>query len=228
ATRPVGYVQQSLNPNAQAPTNVEQCSTQPKTAVNVLSFTPLEPQLFKTRIAAQTNVTNAGQGVPGQGGLTAQNVPGGIYNSESGLVLSTPGGLAGLTDFGTRLKAVFNNVPSGVRLFVSTSNVNNAASPVAPPTIIGGTTHVNYAQLMLTESGAYSPVAASDFAPGNSGSVPVVEIPVVGGTATAVWEVVNAVGFTNSPISFAVYATNNANASTGSATVSMSLAPPPG
>ena len=48
-----------------------------------------------------------------------------------------------------------------------------------------------FAQLTSSETGGFNPVPATNFAPGNSGSVPVVEIPVVNGSATAVWEVID-------------------------------------
>ena len=78
---------------------------------------------------AQDNVAYAGQnGTPGLNGFTAQNVPGAQYRSESNFVLPVgTGQTAGLSDFGARLKAVFNSMPARVRLFVSVSNVANAA-----------------------------------------------------------------------------------------------------
>lgn len=89
---------------------------------------------FKTRIAA--NSTNNGAGIGGTSPFTFQGVPGVSYQSESGLIFNTPNGIAGQADFGTRLKAVFSNVPSGVRVFVTTTNLagngnglgNNSAS----------------------------------------------------------------------------------------------------
>src|SRR5205823_14382344 len=69
-------------------------------------------------------------------GATSQNVPGTIYNTESGfyslagLTASTGPGTTtaaspniGLADTGTRLKAIFSNIPAGVSVFASTSNV---------------------------------------------------------------------------------------------------------
>ena len=45
-----------------------------------------------------------------------------VYNTESGFFNPAFAELnAGLADFGTRLRAVFNNVPSGVRLFAATT-----------------------------------------------------------------------------------------------------------
>jgi len=114
---------------------VNQCSSATKGSINTLTFTENFPTAFKTRIVPQTNLSYAGQAQPG-GGVPNQNVPGSIYQSESNFVYGgTAGGVAGLADFGTRLRAVFNNVPAGVRLFVSTVNVNNNANPIT----IGGT-----------------------------------------------------------------------------------------
>ena len=56
--------------------------------------------------------------------LPAQFSPG----SESGFILPVGGGTAGLADFGTRLKATFNNVPTGINIFVSTTNINPAGN----------------------------------------------------------------------------------------------------
>jgi hypothetical protein len=100
----------------------------------VLRYTSNFVGAFKTRTLANANAT------PPTNGLffsnTSQNIPGvtppyGTF-SESGLII---GGLtgtsstgqtvsAGLADFGTRLRAVFNNIPTGVNIYVSTSNVN--------------------------------------------------------------------------------------------------------
>ena len=59
--------------------------------------------------------------------------------------------IAGLANFGTRLKAVFNNVPTGLRLYVSVANVD------APPAVPGGsaanTGTTGFAQLTATETG---------------------------------------------------------------------------
>jgi hypothetical protein len=93
----------------------------------------------------------AGQGIPTQTSPGNQNVPGQLYNSESNFVLPVPGGgTAGLADFGTRLKATFSNLPTGVRIFVSTANVVNNAVPVVAPAVNGGSaanlTTTTYAQ----------------------------------------------------------------------------------
>ena len=99
--------------------------------------------------------------------------PATIYNSESGFILpsvtgSTPIGgtaaLAGLADGGTRLKAVFNNLPAGVSIYVSTVNVANASGlPISNP---GGTSTTPFAQLVVSEttpdSGGVHPDRSSD------------------------------------------------------------------
>src|SRR5262249_40927807 len=152
-------------------------------------------------VAAQANTQWAGQSIPGTG-VPTQNVPGATYSSESNFVFPISANqTAGLTDFGTRLKALFNNIPAGVRIFVSTTNVLNNAAPVVPPAVIGGSAANNgtFAQLVASELGGdgngnaspfFPAVLPIDFGP-NGGNVPIVELPVVNGTALAVWELVN-------------------------------------
>jgi hypothetical protein len=191
-------------------------------------------------VAAQSNTQYAGQL-----GNPVQNVPGTIYNSESNLVVPVPGNAqaAGLADYGTRLKATFNNIPAGVTLWVSTANVNNAAVPVTPPTPIGGSAGnvgtTTYVQLVTSEtvsdgnlSGFFPNVPYNGDTP-STGNTPIVQIPVAAnGTAQAVWEVVNTNPATIDSFKVAVYLSYTANVAqnsppAGSATVNLSFAPTP-
>jgi hypothetical protein len=114
----------------------------------------------------------------------AQNVPGTIYNSESGYYNPPLTGLGGVTnpglaDFGTRLKATFTNIPAGVRLWVSAYEVAGT----------GG----NRARLIGSETGSFFAVTPVTDVFGLNGSVQgidVAEVPIVNGTGTAVWEIV--------------------------------------
>jgi hypothetical protein len=176
-----------------------------------------------------------------------QNVPGQIYNSESGLQIPQTGiSNHGLADYGTRLKAVFNNVPAGVRLFVSTTNVINDFQLSVPTG-----TNFSVAQLVASETGAFAAQPGNtSITIGNTvNPTGLAEIPVVNGTATAVWEVIstnpsaiegNTTSVTNSTINqsnpgtfdFAVYQQFTANPGAnsppvGQATVNMSYAPTP-
>jgi hypothetical protein len=208
--------------------------------VNTLTFNENFGTAWKTRVAPLTNTLFAGQ----SSNATGQNVPGQIYNSESNFIFSTAtgnnGGIAGLADFGTRLKATFNNVPTGVRLFVSVNNVLNNGAPIPAPAVIGGTSATTWAQLVASEtagegniiSGFFPQVVGTDNAPGNSGNVPVAEIPVVNGSAQAVWEILNTNPATQETAKFGVYATYSANVAQnspppGTATVNLSFAPTP-
>ena len=101
-----------------------------------------------------------------------QNQPGANYTltTESGLVIpSLPG--AGLADFGTRFKAVFRNIPAGLSVWVSVKNL--------------GASNSTSAQLVPSESGPYQAVASAE----TISFIDAVQLPVVNGTATAVWEV---------------------------------------
>jgi hypothetical protein len=237
----VGYVSPSLVATASGTTNLNQCSTQTRSSISTLTFTEQFGTAFKTRVNAQSASAYAGQI-----NNPVQNVPGAIYNSESNFVFPIGSYNAGLADYGTRLKAVFNNVPAGARIFVSTANVNNNAFPVTAPSPIGGsqanvTGGTSYAQLISvgsTESindgnagvtGFFPAITASDNGP-NGGNVPVAEVSLANGTGSAVWEVVNTNPNTNESLKFAVYVTYSANVASNSplpgiSTVNLSYAP---
>jgi uncharacterized repeat protein (TIGR01451 family) len=142
--------------------------------------------------------------------------------------------VAGLTEYGTRLKAVFHNVPFGVRLFVSTTNLGStgSATTAAP----ASTSTVPYAVLVVNESapdsvtGAIPSVAPTTSV--NGGTTQLAEIPVVNGTATAVWEVVNTNPTGTEAIDFGVWQQFTANPGANSpppgiATVNLSYGPTP-
>src|SRR4029077_4435305 len=113
----VGYVSNGLSASAGGAANLSQSSSQKKTAAAILTFAENFGTSFKTRVRAQSNTLFAGQV-----NNPSQNIPGGIYNTESGFVFTVSGTqAAGLSDYGTRLKATFNGIPAGARLFVSTA-----------------------------------------------------------------------------------------------------------
>jgi hypothetical protein len=186
-----------------------------------LNFTELFPTAFKTR-------TTIGSGV------TVQNTLGLVYNSESGYyntnlaALGSPG--AGLADYGTRLKAVFNNVPNGVSIFVSVNN-NNPSATSSPTSGL-------FAQLTSSEMGAFSPVGSTTTTLGGTApSVPftaggLYQIPITSGSGMAVWEVTAANPLATQTFSFTYYAVATPSPATnspavGTATVNMSYAPTP-
>jgi hypothetical protein len=208
-----------------APANFPQCTSNTNAFVNILRFTELFGTAFKTRVAA-TATTGPTSGTP------VQNVPGRIWNSESNFVLPVGSSIsAGLADYGTRLKAVFNNIPTGVRLFVSLNNVTNTTLGQVPAQ--PNTSTVSYAALVpgetLSDTNGFFPVVKTS----TIGATDVFEItPTVGNTATAVWEVLNTNSATNESLDFSVYTTYVANTSNnlpspGQITVNMSYAPTP-
>jgi hypothetical protein len=198
---------------------------------------------FKTRVLATANNT-------GQDATAVQNVPGSANNavSESGFIFGGNQGnivgtplvptsinsgsrVAGLADFGTRFKAVFNNIPAGVSIWVSTANLNGTAQMTSP----GNSTTTSFAQLIVSdtspENGSAAPVLT---ATGSSGSVQYVAFTPAAGTnsVTAVWEVINSnVNQNNQTFDFATWVAytpniaSNVPASPGAITVSLSYAP---
>jgi hypothetical protein len=198
--------------------------------VAMLRFSENFNSAFLARVAPTSNYM-------GQSGSPAQNIPGSIYNSESGFVLpaaSNNGAVAGLTDYGTRLKAVFSNIPAGIRLFVSVTNLaSNTSSPstVAP----AGNSTSSYAALIqgetFTDTNGVPPLTVSSA--GVNGTPPttgVAELLVVNGSATAVWEVINTNPAALENLQFGVWQQFTANAGAnspppGTATVNLDFAP---
>jgi hypothetical protein len=236
-TPTVGFVQASLTTSASSSTGLNQCQSKTTASVNILSFTENFGSAFKTRV----NTTIAGLSVSGQGSGAGQNVPGQNITSESDFVLpiasATNGGpvTAGLADFGTRLKATFNNVPAGVRLFVSVTNVLNGVTGVGPAPQTGNSA-TSFAQLVTGETAADGNGTNSFFpslgTPDSAGALVTQEITVgATGTASAVWEVITTNGGIET-LKFAVFATFVANVAQNSptpgiTTVGLSYAPTP-
>jgi len=199
-------------------------STLPGTALAFLRYSSNFGTAFKLR-------TGTGSSVP-----TNQNVPGTIYNSESDFIPynGTPliyglasSNQAGLADYGTRLKAVFNNVPTGVRIFVTTTNATNATTAA---TLATATTP--YAQLVISETAGDGSGVPAIPAAGLVGGTTLnyAEIIPVNGTAMAVWEILGTNPSTLENFDFGVYILYSASPATntpppGATTLNMSYAP---
>jgi len=264
-TLTVGFVVPGLNPTNTTTRNAgntggggatfNQC-----TSVTVTSTSSTAPAgtgglQFQENFATafKTRFQNVSNGYPVASVI--QNVPGTIYNSESGFmanIASTGSGSigtafqAGVADYGTRLKATFTNVPSGVTLYVSTRDVqNNFAVGSAP----------QQAQLVVSETALDNPPAVGSFVnPGPVNTVPAVTQtasyagPVFGtggvapgiapvltpnGTGTAVWEIVSTNPAQIDTVNFAVYINyaanpaNNVPAAPSTMSVTLSFAPTP-
>jgi hypothetical protein len=254
-TQVVGFVQSGLSSALRSLSNgggpssssltKNQCNTTPSSGSTpqpqvILRFGENFGTAFKTRAVPTAASANSGQA-----GNAVQNVPGGLYNSESNFTSPVPSSIpqgngftAGLADFGTRLKAVFNNVPAGVNIFVSTNNITNVAVNIpAPPGGPGSNSTSSFAQLVVSETASDSSSGGGGFAPTvastttNSG-VPLAQLAVVNGSASAVWEVLNTNPATQENFDFGVYITYTANVANnspppGTGTVSMSFAPNP-
>jgi hypothetical protein len=175
--RPRGDVAGSLNQT----TNIAfaQCNGLSRTStVNsfILQFTENFPSAFKLR-------ASAGQ----------QNIPGNIWNTESGFYNTDAArgdtlGTTGIADFGTRLKAIFNNIPNGVTVYASLTSYPLATTGPAA-----------LASLVAVETGAFLPATATftDLEPpsalvGGGVDQSAYVLPQLNNSATAVWEVIGA------------------------------------
>jgi len=225
------------------------------TSAAVLRFTEGFASAFKTRIAPTP--TLSGAATPANSVIPAtsftQNTPGTVYGgSESGFILPTPSGTAGLADFGTRLKATFNNIPTGVTLYVTTTNINATGANTALNGLstaglnalltnipVNSSSSV-LAGLVIGESaGAQGAFGFSGFLPllgptsnvNSSGLLVTALTPDANGTATAVWEILMSNPASQENVDFGVYYSVTGNQIAGtpqvtpSATVSLSFAP---
>jgi len=212
----VGYITSSLKtavnqpypssittPATPANLTLQQCNGVKQATIETLTFSELQGSAFKTR------------------GTTTQTDLNQFYFTESGLTIPIGSQIAGYADWGTRLKAVFNNIPSGVTIYVSTTNrtVAGLASAIGTP----GSTE--YAQLISSETAAYS----STGLPTVGSAATYVPLTNVGGSAEAVWEVENSISSETEAFNFDVEVTyaSNAVASTSipGMTVNMDYAP---
>jgi hypothetical protein len=211
----------SLTTSTTTPPQLAACNSQTLEQAAILSYNPLFGTAFKTRVDPAV----AGQ-PSGQSAALVQDAPGTVYLSESDFTLAVPGSPpAGLANFGTRLKAVFRNVPRGVRLFVSLSNVTvdpttGLATGQAP------NSSLSFAELVHSATGPFSVPTAGASTPGTN--IQLVEITPSddSGSATAVWEVVSSQPYALDMLQFGVFVSyDGARSGSGSATVNLSYAP---
>jgi hypothetical protein len=252
----VGYVVAGLTPSLRSTGNgginsgsraFNQCTSTTNngagTAAPILRYQSNFGTAFKTRVNASTSTS--GQNA----GAAVQNVPGSTNNStsESGFILNGLGGqsqtftgngaTAGLADWGTRFKAVFNNIPAGVSIFVSTTNlVAGTTTPVTGVLVPAPTnTTTSYAQLIVSDTSPENNAAAPFLtATGSNGGINFVALTPAAGSnsVTAVWEVINSNVNQNQQnfdfatfISYSSNVANNSPAAPSAISVSMSFAP---
>lgn len=110
---------------------------------------------------------------------------------ENGTVLAdlpAPLNRAGLADHGTRLRAVFSNVPTGVEIFVTTQQVPQGTSPGME------------ARCTTTAGGSFVPCPVNSPADGGLYRVP----PTATGTREVYWEITASSAGTVETVSFGV------------------------
>ncbi|QOY91035.1 InlB B-repeat-containing protein [Paludibaculum fermentans] len=195
---------------------IQNCSSLSQRALAALQFTASLGATFRTRTSAAFVDTET------SAPPAAQNVPGHLYGSES--LFFAPAypavnrlNVAGLADSGTRLRAVFSDLPAGVTIYVST----------VPVTYTNGVPAVNgagqfQARLVASENGAFAPMPPTT----TIGGIPAAALVVNQGTSVAAWEVLATSGLAGETAQFAVWLSFAANnTSTGVGTVRLQLGP---
>jgi len=237
-----GFIQPGLaTAVTQSGASFLQCNSVNLVGTALLKFSENFGTAFKTRVSPIGVNTTGQTGTP----TALQNIPGTIYNSESGFVIpnvfniSNVGGFVtqsqiGLADYGTRLKAVFNNIPAGVHIFVSLTSLSTLTSPTGVPPAGNSTTP--FAFLVngeTTPDGNNTIPALGPTSSVNSNTTAIAEVVQNNGSGTAVWEVLNTNPSAPETLTFGVWTTYTANQSQGTPaigtiTVNQSYAPTPG
>jgi uncharacterized repeat protein (TIGR01451 family) len=224
-TPTVAFVAPGMNFSVRTPDNlavssgfsVVLCSSSgtPQRAA-VLRFSELLGVAFQSRTVAPF-VDNNTSPTP-----VPQNIPGQIYNVESGFynpaLTSQTGNFAtiGLADAGTRLRAVLNNIPAGTSVYVSANRVNfTNGNPLAATT--GGV-----ARLIQNEATSFVPLSPTV----TLGGIPAIQLQVTNGSAVAVWEVLRSDPSIVEDLDFPVWVLP-AGIVSGSATITGTYAPAP-
>lgn len=200
-----------------ASTKFQQCNTVDVTraldipGVALLNYSELFPSAFKTRVAP--NASYSSYLATSSAGFYNQKTPGQLYTSESGFILPVNGLNAGLADFGTRFKAVFNNLPAGATIYVSQNNVTSLGGPATAPAVPGGynVPQIAYASL-VSANAATTAVEAGAFPTSGFTTVSAYSaVPAVAvtrasdGSAVVVWEVINTNTSSDEKFTFGVY-----------------------
>ena len=212
----VGFVQPGLSFSLRSPDNtlpqttalaVPACSGS-LTQVGTLRFREAFSTAFRPRTTA--TFTSLDSAPP----PADQNRPGVLAGTESGFYNHALGGdattgqlgTAGLATSGTRLRAAFLNIPAGAVLYLDIHNLH--AGPVSA------------ARMIANPLGAFSAVAPDPLRT-------FVQIPVVSGSADAVWEVLGSDNGQIDTLDFGVYMGFSGAASTTSTAITVvgSLAP---
>jgi len=228
------------------PVTLQQCSSSrsnvtTNAVVGVLRYTENFATAFKKRFTTDGSTganapnTNGPSGGPGAGGAAPQqnSLTIGTYNTESGFVSTTTPGMAslpsgaqtgstantaGLADWGTRVKAVFNNVPNGISLFVDTDGVWTTAGLGQVTAGCNNITKVftsclDHFSLTSAEAAPYSAVGVTSASPqGNTTT----QLTVTNGSATAVWEDLDSDPSTFASVNFGVWVTYTPSPGTNS------------
>src|SRR5439155_26892044 len=125
-----------------------------------------------------------------------------------GITFITPSYTLDTADSGTRLKEAYNNLPSGVNVWVAATN--------------NGSTPQTAARLITSKVAAFTLVPMTAIA----GSFAVAQVPLVNGSGTATWEALAANPNAFENFDFPVWFTGNASVNLAGA-VDGSLAPNP-
>jgi hypothetical protein len=227
AQQTVGFVQRGLNVLLRDPTGASGQADAGARNADEVTFAQCAGRTGNTRatpVAAIRFAENFATAFKVRGtfdaaGNSSQTVPGSIFNTESGLFV--PGLLAGsgvvstnvgVADFGTRLRAAFTNIPNGVTVFVSNTNIINdddtAGTTLSPRAALVGS---QTAPTIFPSGVGVAPELTFRDQQARSDRIPVNQVAITGGAGEAVWEVTNANPLQQEFVDFYIYFGYTAN-----------------
>ena len=201
----IQFVTRTCTDGAGAVTTFQQCISQPTSAFDNITFNAKFTEGFAGAFkpVVQNPPTGFTRANPGQTQL------GVVYNSESGLTIpaTSVGGtawtLVGVADQGTQLILRFTNIPAGIKIYVTNTQVNNGTSAgihgVLVSTGATGTSTLYCKGTSTTPGTAYAAT----------------QVAITGGAGSATWEITDATVTTQKSISFGVSVQYKADTSNG-------------
>jgi hypothetical protein len=215
-------------------------STSPYTKANlaILTFKEGFSNAFKTRVLPLALGAGASEGT----GATQTKITGKYtigttaytsYNSESMTMFTlNGGGSVGLADTPTRLKAVFTNLDTKAKYYVSINNVVDFSTNATAPSNggAGDQTNIPWAVLDvnqgITKEIDGSPVTAAASVGLGNNVVNVAQVTNTSGAGEVIWEIANDKTATQNSFNFALYVTYDPSAAASTPAVTTSANAP--
>jgi hypothetical protein len=228
----VAYVQPALQfavrnctDSGSASLTYQQCISQPRSGTNTIAFNVKFTEgflgAFKPRGTTSQTTPGVGVGLAGASGNTGTEsgyTPVEARSFNGGVILTTAGPTAGYADTGTKLQVKFTNIPAGVNIAVTQTEVLAGTSNISA----AGTSTAAVRTEETLNARITDPTSTTSTTAGatcGSNSYPTYAVPITGGAGAATWEIIPATPVTTSSnvryISFGIVISYTSNTGAG-------------